>query len=756
MRWFIVFCIVAAPAAIAQTAPPDLPSDAAYVTVGPDGHLQLDGQRVRFWGVIGGFPAGRGRGGDVDPHKANEALVERLHALGFNMVRFWAGYGQGEEAYTKGDGSRADLIDHFIHLCAQRGMKIWLAGFGGSVGTAKPDDAGIVDDPATAAAWREAVSTFGERGMALGKGSLANMWDPRLKALRLQRLQRTADHVNQWTGYRYGDDPAIAVWELVNEDWWFVQMMRGRHLRLPDHFLGSLYAGFNAFLRARYADDAALRAAWAGNLLEGESLERGTVAMLPIEGRLDGDAQARSLGVNVGEVVAPAVTRDLFSDRRQADVVAYLLTIWIETKQAESAAAKQWGKSLRLAPMVWDTGVGWSLQTQFMHQHADAVVHATYINGTHHPDPSHRRFPWYSALEELPKLAWDKPWLEHNRAPGKPFFVYENNIMQPAKYRGEHPMRMAHLGSLQDWDIVCFHYWGFARDPALPDPYDRAMDYTLGGHPQGYHFQFDAVLQSAITLAGEVFKRRHLDPAPQPTTFIFGRRSLHSMDQAGYGDAAERFLATTYRWGMRLLIDPTREDDEIVGPSRRRAIYEPSPIAATPQMVYDHQRGHLRFDAPGAAMFCGFFAQAGGPVRFDSGLVLRDVRVLNDAGMPYPVTEDEKYVTFGVVSRDGRPLAETRDAILSAMSTSFNSGFTLDASKIAQEWFLSGETFPAKAGGMPVLFARVEATLDAGPLRGMRYRMLDWHRREIASGTIDGETFVVPADKPVWMIELTR
>lgn len=747
-------CLVIAAVSVGpcNAADSTLPPDMAYVTVNKEGHLAINGERVRFYGVAGGFPARESWAGD-ELHRANRETVARLKRLGFNMVRYWRGFGQGESTYVKGDGSKADLIDHFLYECKRQGVRVWNAGMGGSVGKAMPEDVDVIHDPSTAAAWRAAV---GERGFPLGRHALATVWDERLASLRIDRLKRSADHVNQYTGLRWGDDPVFAIWELVNEDWWFFNIMRGRHLRLPEFFRETLYARWNAYLRDRYADDAGLRAAWGGNLLSFESLEDGTVALLPLAYELSGDAQAKSLGVDVGDTVDIGFSMGDFNKRRMADVTRFLLALWIDHKRAEAAAVKSWGKSLSKSPLVWDTGIGWSLQTQFMHQHADAVAHATYMNGTHHPDPTHKRYPWYSALEELPLLAWDKPWLEQNRTPGKPFLVYENNIMQPAKYRGEHPVRMVHLGAIQDWDVIITHYWGFPVDPSRPDPFSRPMDYTLGGHPQGYHFQYDAVLQSAMTVMAEVFKLGHIAPAPDPTVFVFGRRSLYDPTDGGYGDVANRLVATTYRYGSRIVMDPERDDDAILGPSRRRAVYEPSPVSATDQMRYDYQRGALVLDSPGAAVFTGFFAEQESPVEFASGIAIENVRMHNDAEIAYPVTDAEKYLTFAVASRDGKPLAETRDAVLTAMSTSFNDGFQLDSAHISREWFLPDEAFPNGGGGLPVRYARPEVTLLTGPLRGMSYRILDFHLQTIQTGRLDSDKFVIPADMPLFLIELTR
>ena len=205
-------------------------------------------------------------------------------------------------------------------------------------------------------------------------------------------------------------------------------------------------------------------------------------------------------------------TRDDFTKKRGEDVIQFLLDIQIAHKQREHDAVKTWGDSCKYAPLVWDTGIGYQIQAQYMLQHGDAIAHDTYMTGFHH-DPTYKRYPWYSGLEELPRTCWDVPWIEHNRMEGKPYFVYETQIEQPAKYRAEFPMRIASLGAIQDWDAVCWHLFGQIPDANDKNYYNGWMDSTdAGGHPQGYHFQKDEVQMSAMKAAAEVFKGGLLPP----------------------------------------------------------------------------------------------------------------------------------------------------------------------------------------------------------------------------------------------------
>jgi len=175
-------------------------------------------------------------------------------------------------------------------------------------------------------------------------------------------------------------------------------------------------------------------------------------------------------------------------------------------------------------------------------------------------------------------------------------------------------------------------------------------------------------------------------------------------------------------------------------------------VRPTSEISYDWKRGSLTLDAPSGVAFAGCFGVGRDPVRFANGLELKSARVVNPPGMPYPVSATENYLAFSAVATDGQPLATAHAVVISLGSTSFNTGFSLDPEQVA-----AGKPYVNMQGGTaPVLVARVSVELDPGPLRGMRYRMLDWQRREIGTGIIDGLTWTIPADLQIYLIECTR
>jgi hypothetical protein len=163
------------------------------------------------------------------------------------------------------------------------------------------------------------------------------------------------------------------------------------------------------------------------------------------------------------------------------------------------------------------------------------------------------------------------------------------------------------------------------------------------------------------------------------------------------------------------------------------------------------------FDAPSAASYTGFFAQNGGPVKFGNGIVLDNVTINNPDGMPYPVSNGEKYVSLGIVAVDGKSFDESKKVIVSLVSTSFNAGFSLDHDAVADRRPCDGMKFGGDVPGKPpVLVARVGATLTAPQLDGMNYILRDWYFRPIGKGIVKSARLTIPSDKPVFFIELTR
>jgi hypothetical protein len=301
------------------------------------------------------------------------------------------------------------------------------------------------------------------------------------------------------------------------------------------------------------------------------------------------------------------------------------------------------------------------------------------------------------------------------------------------------------------------------------------------GHSSNLHYKCDEVQNSSMRAAAEIFKNSAVAAAPTPTTFVYGRKALYdpaSMDYGmSYGKLGTLMMPTTYRHGVRIHIDPTLDDrpeDPIfkgdkklweqlkqdggiaIGEVVKPRIYESNPIRPTPQIEYDWQKGHIKLDAPAAMAYTGFLGNLAKPeVRFANGAVFRNVVVKNPPGMPYPVTADELYVAITLASCDGQPLGVTKKAVLSAVSTSFNTGYELDLAKRPLPEFKGAEI--KNRGTEPVLVARVGCVVECPALAGMAFVLRDYHMQELGKGTIgkDG-VMTISSDAAVFVVELSR
>ncbi len=293
----IVVCLAsvlacAGPGLLAEAVPwvlpwndstPGVTDDSALnSTIGPDrvladtnGHFMVAGKRIRFLGVT--FNSGDS---PFVPTNNADAVAARLAKFGVNNVRFHFMDGQldnhpGLLAYTATTSTNLNAAQlEQVHFLVSRlkahgvysdinllvGHRYRSAdGLGPEVARMEWNDTHI-------------LGYFYEPALALQKDYAAKLLKP----------------VNRFTGLPLAKEPAVALVEINNEMGMIQKWLDGGLDRLPPRYATSLQSRWNAWLAERYANGAAMLAAWkvvneppGSNLLKNGDFRDGLTGWLP-------------------------------------------------------------------------------------------------------------------------------------------------------------------------------------------------------------------------------------------------------------------------------------------------------------------------------------------------------------------------------------------------------------------------------------------------------------------------------------------
>jgi hypothetical protein len=224
-----------------------------FVTV-RDGHLYTGDRRLRLLGtnITANccFPT----------HADAEKVAARLAKFGINCVRFhhmdsaWANPGILQDDRLTLAPEQVDRLDYFIAQLKRNGI---YADLNLHVSREYPN----------MPRWEGMPDFF--------KG-VDNFYPPMLK-MQHDYARDLLTHVNPYTGNAYAAEPAVAIVEINNENG-LIGCWRGGQLdQMPDVYQKDLSRQWNEWLKAKYADDATLKRAWAASSkpLGAEMLDNG-------------------------------------------------------------------------------------------------------------------------------------------------------------------------------------------------------------------------------------------------------------------------------------------------------------------------------------------------------------------------------------------------------------------------------------------------------------------------------------------------
>ncbi len=416
---------------------------------GAFGPLQADGDDLRFansdtpvklWGV----------GANVEPGRhTREQMAQRakyLRKFGINVVRQHAVFDELSSGAAI-DPEKLDAYDWWFAELKKNGIySDWSVFYHWKI--ARDSGYPLFDDLEGSGDVRD---TYGVITAA-----------PELWKLRNEVLTELLNHTNPYTGLRYADDPALAIVEMQNEDSIFFWNPLG-DLAAPDPQRWPAHAKqlrqrFATWVKERYADDAALKAAWGG-LKRGDSVGADELAIMsPWE--LEGSGPRGAFAGQAGRAAdcirfLAELQRGEFEDCEKAIRATGFRGVTMTTAWQVGGAATE-------AANIWTDTVGGMIDR---HNYfgggagGHGITEGAVKNGSHLSQPGGGIFS-----------------IGMKQVEAKPFCVTEWTQSAPNQWKSEAAPLMAFYGlGLQGWD-ASFHF--IQSGTRLGDGWARMSSYA--------------------------------------------------------------------------------------------------------------------------------------------------------------------------------------------------------------------------------------------------------------------------------------
>lgn len=705
--------------------------DGQYVTA-KDGHLSYNGRRVRFWGTH--FCCGPKRSG-----KDLELSIDRMCDAGFNAIRFNLSHGlfncgpdSDKVSYDvpkENKDAKNDLnnLDYAIYLARQRNMFFWLQFCVGWGAHFKPADYDVMPDDGTREQWNEAIKE--DPGMLVYVSERAGR-------VQMEFAKRLLDHVNPYTGKRYGDEETIALWEMFNETLSVRTLMMsfGPNLtKYPRFIQDEIHAKWNRWLTRTYKNNDGLKKAW-GSLKPGESLATQSVAFAPTpspEGIQEFDAPGYQPEFSTDEKYYLG-----YPPKRCEDILRFYCYLYDDYNRRFMDYVRRFGKGIKVVPIAPSGNCQRNPMQYYAASQYDFVATGTYgfacrpweVGKTDPFIAYVNRHPLSGNLTDCMKVA------------GKPYLIYECNDYRPNPYMIEYPMYTALQLLAQDGDGVFWFYWddsgSFPKMQSDEDYGNTPLAMPHVAYPNaGLVMLNDEVMLAACKSAGAIFRQADI-PMPERTRIVIGQDRLFDITKPLLGEAEGWLRHHAWRTGIELVYDPN-------GPSNiPNCEGYKKPFCDLGKYIHfnwsQKNKGYIRIDAPSCKAQVGFNPP---------NLTFGDTKV---EGL------NRKFTSVCIVAEDGKPLEESGSILITLLADSHNTGLQVDVSRMKKEWAPGLAETIVNPGSAPVIVNRITATITAPWLKGKKFQKHDFMRKVYAEGTLDGDTLEIKADEPLFYARITK
>ncbi len=588
-----------------------------------------DGQKIRFWGVNVGGEIAEGESAAV------EYLARRLAKVGVNLVRIHCPLWDNRRPEEVEAGRLANIM-FLVGALKKQGIYTSLSFYFPLWAEITP-------------AYR--IDGYEDKDNRHPFGLL--FFNPRMRQLYRGWVRALLDTRNPHTGLKLGQDPAVAMVEIQNEDSLFFWTFSKENLAESEwEKLERLYG---AWLLERYGSASGTQAAWMEAREPEDDLESGR-AVLYGAWRMTRDGLKRvgpGMRRRVGDQVRflAGVQREFYG--KTADYLRNVLKVrsllvasnWVTADPELLEALEHYSYA---ACDVLDRHGYFECRHEGEGSGYSVRVGHTFVNASVLRDP-----------ESLPVQAFQME--------GMPQYISELGWPNPNLYRTEWPFLAAAYGALQGIDAIGNFAVGSNDWETSMGKFSLSTPAVLGSFPacallyrRGYVSEAGDAVRQVLALEG-LFRLKGSGG--------FAAQALDELRKTDGGNAAaeeetERRIDPLAFFTGKVSRSVGRQDEGVWQADLSGCIDRQGRKikSLTRELIWDYRMGILELRAPRAQGAAGFLSQ---------------VRSINLGNVE--IESNNEYSTVLAVSWDGRPLAESALILVQAVTTERPFGFRASA-----------------------------------------------------------------------------
>lgn len=615
----------------------DVAGQNGWLRVNAQGDFEHDAGPIRFWAV-----------GNTVYEKGRAALDENAKFLakrGVNMVR-WHGNLAPRDPGDDLETPNAKALDELFQLVAAMKQQ-------GIYTTVSPYYAHATHTHGQTA-WRKQAWGLPRDPDASNTGSLL-FFDPKLQAAYKNWLRIMMTTKNPYTGIALKDDPAVAIFQIQNEDsllFWTINGLKGEDREL-------LRKQFGAWLIKKYGSLAKARQAWGDTEAQGpqrpSDWSTGSIEISNAWAWFQPNLNRGSLGKRMSDEV-----EFLVDTMRQWNAeVARFLSDELKAKQVVNAGNWKTADPLRLNDLE-----------RYSYAGQDIIGVNRYTGARHEGEhvgwavTKGQRFSNVSVTRNPGQLP-----VGLKQVRGKPTILPEGNWVPPNLYQAEGPILVAAYSGLNGVDVFYWFNMGQTqwRQPSSANGYLPSVGKwvietppIMGSFPAAALMHRLGYIQRGKPVVTEHRKLQDLWQRKAPIISESGTFDPNRDGQDLSGQPVETAVdQKAFLVGpVEVVFDSQPRRTEVMNLDRYIDRRKNVVTSITGEHRFDHGSGLVEIDAPKAQGVVGFINQ-------------KEQHKLKDI----TIRSDNDYGAIMVVAMDDKPISQSSKVLIQVSTTARPTGW---------------------------------------------------------------------------------